>query len=534
LETLEKEGAPAAELARHALAARATEAAFRHSVEAAEEALAVFAVEDAGTHFGRARSLLEGEASGDETGRVGAPDERVHLYADLGRVHELTREWSEAQDAYEKALVEARRSGDREAEWGTLHRLATLGIRAGVAQTEQEGEYYRRARRKRDAGDEEGDRRGVQGPGHATPEHFAWSPSAARARAEEALDLAREMRREDLVARSLTALGTLEAYAGRWERVLSAAEEGTSLYSRMGDRATEGETLNILAHGLYMTGEPGEAVRRMRDHPGLTGELGDRKIPRGDVHGMALALIETGDYEEALAIAREGLAAARSVAYTPRLMVSLLSLGDALRTLFRLREAGEVYREMAGVVFPPEYHALVTSKLCAVAALAADWEEAHAEALLAARLRDEAPIQATEALHRHLEVEALLRGGDGNLAREQLQRFGEAVGENRRLRLAYLRALAVLRRWEGDGAAALEHLQEARELAMRIGLPGELWQIEASLGELHEELGNGAEARRSYSRAAEIVRRLAGGIQDRELRQRFLSATPVQSVLDAD
>lgn len=215
-------------------------------------------------------------------------------------------------------------------------------------------------------------------------------------------------------------------------------------------------------------------------------------------------------------------------------MGNLLALGDALRALLRLREAGEVYREMAGVIFPLEYRALVHSKLCAVAALATNWEEAHAEALLAARLRDEATIQSTGALHRHLEVEALLRGGSEHLAREQLQRFGEAVGVNRRLRLAYGRALAVLSRWDGDGAAALEHLQEAQGLAEEIGLPGELWQIGASLGELHGELGDGTEARRSRSRAAVIVRRLADGIGDRELRRRFLSATPVQTVLDAD
>jgi hypothetical protein len=215
-------------------------------------------------------------------------------------------------------------------------------------------------------------------------------------------------------------------------------------------------------------------------------------------------------------------------------MLNLLVLGDALRALFRLREAEEIYREMAGVIFPPEYRALVHSKLCAVAALAADWTEAHAEALLAARLRDEAPVQSTGALHIHLDIAALLHGGDGNVAREQLERFGEAVGENRRLRLAHLRALAVLRRWEGDGAAAMEHLREGRGLAGEMGLPGELWQIEASFGELHGELGNGAEARRSFSRAAGIVRRLADGIGDRELRRRFLSAAPVRSVLDAD
>jgi hypothetical protein len=98
LETLEAEGAPAAELARHALAARANEAAFRHSVAAAVEALAVFAVEGARTHFGRARSLLEGEGvSRGKTSQLGTPEERIRLYAGLGRVHEVTREWGEAQ-----------------------------------------------------------------------------------------------------------------------------------------------------------------------------------------------------------------------------------------------------------------------------------------------------------------------------------------------------------------------------------------------------------------------------------------------------
>jgi tetratricopeptide (TPR) repeat protein len=466
--------------------------------------------------------------------RFGTPEERLRLYAGLGRVHAVTREWGQTRDVHAKMLAEARQSGDREAEWGALHRLATLGIDASAGQAWQEDEFYRGVRRQRDDGSEQSGMRGVQGLEYAAPEDSSWSLSAARARATEALDLAREMRREDLVAQSLAVLGALEAYSGHWERVLFVAEEQISFYSRMGDRAMEGRVLNLYAHGLFMTGEPGEAVRRMRDHPGLTGESGDQEIHRANVNGMALALIEIGDYEEALEMAREGLDAGRSMAYAPRLVLNLVALGDALRALFWLEEAGEAYREMASVIFPPEFRALVHSKLCAVAAMAANRGEAHAEALPAARLRDEAPTQGTEALHRHLEVEALLHGGDGDLARVQLERFGEAVGENRRLRLAYLRALAVLSRWDGESSAALGRLREALQLAEEIGLPGELWQIEASLGELHRELGNGAESHRSRSRAAEIVRRLADRIGDQELRQRFLSATPVQSVLATD
>lgn len=161
------------------------------------------------------------------------------------------------------------------------------------------------------------------------------------------------------------------------------------------------------------------------------------------------------------------------------------------------------------------------------------WEEAHAEGLLAARLRDEASVQSTEPLHRHLEVAALLRGGSEQTAREQLARFGEAVGENRRLRLAHSRALAVLHRYEGDRAAALTSLDQAHWLATELGLPAELWQVEASLGELRGESGQPTEASRHLSRAATIVRHLAGQIRGVELRQRFLAAGPGRTLLDA-
>lgn len=524
LEVLEEERRPAAELARHALAANMTAAAFHHSVAAAEQALAVFAVEDARAHFGRARTLLEDDASTDEPGRLGALEERLGLYSGLGSIHEVSREWGEAQDAYEQMLTEARRAGDPEAEWLTLHRLAALGIDEGdVSHAERGGELHRKVR----------SRRATLRDGDDKTEGFSWSLSTARARETEALGLAREMRRSDLTARSLVALGVLETLSGRWDRALAAAEEGITTCARTGDQAMGAELLNLAARCLTMTGAPEAAVARMRDHPGLTGALGDREVHRADVFSMALALTETGQYDEALAVARAGVAAARSVGYAPRLMLNLLALGDTLQTLFRLGEAGEVYREMADVVFPPEYRSLVHAKLSAVAALAGHWDEAYAEALLAAAQREEAPVQSTEVLHRHLEVEALLRGGNRPVVREQLGRFGEAVGGNRRLRLAYGRSSAVQRRFDGDWAAARQELHEARELADELDLPAERWQIEASLAETAAAQGADAEAHRFLARAADGVRGLAEAIRDPELRQVFLSATPVRHVLRA-
>jgi hypothetical protein len=213
-------------------------------------------------------------------------------------------------------------------------------------------------------------------------------------------------------------------------------------------------------------------------------------------------------------------------------MLNLLALGDTLLALFRLAEADGIYREMADVVFPPEYRALVRAKSSAVAALSGRWDEAYAEALAAAQRREEAPIQSTEVLHRHLEVEALLRGGNRPVVSEQLGRFAEVVGDNRRLRLAYGRSSAVLRRFDGELAAARQELHEARELADELDLPAERWQIDAALADAAAERSADAEAHRYLTRAADGVRGLAAGIRDPELRQGFLSAAPARRVLE--
>ncbi len=133
---------------------------------------------------------------------------------------------------------------------------------------------------------------------------------------------------------------------------------------------------------------------------------------------------------------------------------------------------------------------------------------------------------------RHFETEALLRGGGEELARENVRRFGEGVGDNVRYRIPYLRSLAVLSWREGD-ETAIERLLEAKALAEEIGgLPGELWRIHAAIGELQGERGDAEEAQRASLTAAEVVRTLAQKISDRNLRESFLSALQVRRVLE--
>ena len=77
----------------------------------------------------------------------------------------------------------------------------------------------------------------------------------------------------------------------------------------------------------------------------------------------------------------------------------------------------------------------------------------------------------------------------------------------------------------------LDRLRGAEALAEKIGLPGELWQIQCKIGELQEQRGQTEEARAGFSRAAQTLRMLAQKIGDEELREGFLSAARVRRVL---
>src|SRR5215211_75414 len=132
----------------------------------------------------------------------------------------------------------------------------------------------------------------------------------------------------------------------------------------------------------------------------------------------------------------------------------------------------------------PQYEAWSSARLCAVAALSKDWEDAYAHVLRAHQVRTSLDVR--EGIYLHHEVEALLRAGDERIAREEVRRLADRAEVNERERIAYLRSLAVLSKWEGDTKRALDHLHEARALAEKIGLPKELWQIQSKVGELYE------------------------------------------------
>ena len=241
---------------------------------------------------------------------------------------------------------------------------------------------------------------------------------------------------------------------------------------------------------------------------------------------LAQTLREAGEFEEALARHREGVERAHEAQDAYLLAGHLLQLWYDYESLQDLIEARAAFEEM---VDSGHLKQAGHATFCVLAVLSGDWEDAHAHARKAHELGTFFQPQFSFFLHH--QVEALLRGGDEELAREEARRLAERARGNRRDRMSYLRAVAVLDEWEGDTQRALGRLREVEALAEEIGLPGELWQIEARIGELHERCGEAEQAQEAFFRAAQTLRDLAAKIKDEGLREGFLAALRVRRVL---
>jgi tetratricopeptide (TPR) repeat protein len=250
---------------------------------------------------------------------------------------------------------------------------------------------------------------------------------------------------------------------------------------------------------------------------------------------LSHGLIEEGQLGEALRTTQEGVRIARKLPNPVLPLLALHAAGNAYQAVLGLEEAQTIYQEALEIADTVLHlwRSFIVRSLCANRSLAGDGEAAHRYALQAVELRNAAPARLMWLdFTRYHETEALLRGGEERLAREEVRRLGERVGENRRFRLVHLQMLAVLAEWDNQPAEALGRLQEARTLAEEIGLPGELWQIWAALGELHEQRGETEEAHGAFSRAARIAERLAGEIEDDALKEGFLSAPQLRRVVE--
>jgi DNA-binding SARP family transcriptional activator/tetratricopeptide (TPR) repeat protein len=514
-EALEAQRAPAAELAHHADAAGLAAMAFSHYLTAGDEAMRLFALREAIALYERARSLLAAAT-------VGPPPAPAHdLVLRLARAYELTAEYTAARAVLNELLLSARATGDALVESAALNRLGDLAVTTDVDK-EAALQFLEAAERAaRLSGDP------------AAMVETQWNlarlgiyrsdPAAALTHIEEGLSLATRHDLQEPAARILNWLAIVETSTGRFLEAQQHALQAKEVYAALGDRVLEADSLTHLAGAAVRAGETAIAIEAARTALALSDAI-DNSWGRGAAtQHLALALLDRGEYGEALAVARRGVAAGRACGYAPVLLLNLAALGAVLRRLGAPDEAETVHAEawtICARLSHGMFSELVAGELCADHAARGDWPQATHFAREARAVRDDAILFSGAT--RPAEVEALLRGGELEAATAEARRFEARVGERPRFRIYALRTSATLDAWLAGYDGALVRLKQAAALAERLALLGDLAEILATTAGVLIEAGEATRAGCVRDRLTHIVATLASSVPvDDGLRERF-------------
>ena len=524
-ETLQASAAPPAELVHHARNAGLWAATIRFSLIAGNEAMDLFAVRVAITHYEAVWHLVKQQGWPDE---ISGADRQV-LYVGLGRAYELVEAWSQAQEVYQAMIAYAQAYEVTTLECLALNRLATIYIN-GFRDQQKANTLLEQARA---IAESTGDQQGLA--------ETEWNLSlAARSKedttralqhGEQALAVARQLGHPQLKARCLGELSYVYIQLRRWDTVEIYAKEASQLYAATGNRVLEADSQRVFGWSQMYYGRPQESLNTLQATFAFSQHIENLWGEADCVWRLALTRLELGAYSQAIKLAQQGVQQTQTVGHPVMIELALSTWGTTQRTLMALDAAQATLSDL--MVESTEQDFIMDwalAELCAVRGLTGDWDQAHGYAKQRLQFRGDEPLLPV-SLTGWYETEALLRGGDGDLARAEVERLGEIVGDNRRYRLLLLRSQAVLTQWD-DPTQAIGYLQTALTLAQEIGLPGEEWSILGALGQLYAEQGDQAKARWAYKASAGIILRLAETIDVEDLRVGFLAAGPVRSVLE--
>jgi len=527
-EALQATAAPAAELAHHALNAGLWAETIQYSIVAGNEAMRLLAVRVAIAHYETAWQLAE--QKGWPEAVSGA--DRQDLYIGLGRAYELAEAWPRAQETYQAMISNAQTIGAAAMECLGLNRLATVYIN-GFKDPQQAIALLEQART---VAEQSGDRRGLA--------ETEWNLSlAARLEqktyvalrhVEQALSIARELGHPRLLARCLNSLAYVHGRLRQWDMVELYANEARDLYAVAGNRILEADSQRVVGWSQMYSGRPQDSLDTLQETFAFSQQTENLWGQVESGWRLALTLLELGRYGEAVRLARQAAKQARLVGQPTMVLLALATLGTVQRTVMDLASARETLLEVLAEFTEKGLTGFgdwVLAELCALHALAGDWDQAQVYARQTLQFRGDETLLPMSFTGWY-EIEAFLRGGNGNLARSEVERLGKIVDDNKRFRIPLLRSLAVLAQWDGDADQAIVQLQAAAALAREIGLPGEEWSVLGVLGTLYADQGDEAKAQQAWNEAASILLRLAETIDEDDVRAEFLTAVPVQRILE--
>jgi predicted ATPase len=537
---LQEERASPALLLYHAVAMGMQEQAFYQGIEAGDSALFQFAPHVAIACYEQAEKVLEELLRSPlsvfkQHNLAISSIERLHLQ--LGHAYTLAHMTQKTDMLYRIMAARANKLKAREMEFNALNCIAQLMM---DEQRDYEGaaqllkQTLQLASSNPDHYDESHTSILIDTEMHlARLNSQRFDAPSALLHGQRALKLAREQKNIKAIADSLHVLVKAELLSGLWEQAEAHAWEARQLYEQLHNQEMEIDCLRQIAKVCIHNGQPGRGATIAHDAYVLSQKLMQRKEQALCLYDLVTGLLEIGEYNQALIYARSFTTFAENYPEPELRGMALTILGQVYRALLSLDAACKLHQEALNYYrtnTSPSYLDLGHNDLCLDYAQARNWPTAH-EHLIQAMKQTESPLFLYTNLTFWQQIEVLVRVGNIRLAEEQFARFSEQADQNCRYRISYLRAQAALAQGRKKINEAISALQEALSLAEEIGLPGELWSIEARLGGLYIASGNREKAQIGFAHVIEIIQKLASSIEDEQLRTQFLSAQQVGYIL---
>jgi DNA-binding SARP family transcriptional activator len=527
---LKTKNAGVAKLAYHALNAKLVTETIHYSLIAGNEAMAVFAFRVAIAHYETIWQVTQNEGWLDTISGA----DRQSFYLGLGRAYELLEKWEEAQNIY-KSMIDYAKSINAPAleclglnHLGSLYVIYNFNMQMAIKLLSQALEIA----------EQHGDARGMAESEWNLSRAASFNNDAKGAihHIERALTIARELDHPQLLARCLSTYAMISFQLRDWNRSEQFSNEARLIYEASNNRVLAGDSQRMVSFSQIFSGQSQKGLDELHHlfifYQQVDNLWGESECARL----LALSYLELGHYDQAIKFAIRGVRQAHSMS-NPMAMVDLALLIRAIvqRSIMDLIGAKETLHEILErnvdkdlIDFANDW---MLSEVCAVHAISSNWNMAYHFAqkrLQARKYKSILPMGLTG----WYETEALLRGGDEEVARSEVKRLGEIVGDNKRYQLILHRCQAVLAQWDKNTNQAIFDMQAALKLAQEMQLPGEEWSILSALGELYTEQNEQTKAQNAYKASATIILRLAETIAEDELKQGFLSAKPVKSVLE--